>query len=158
MTRLPTKLLRQLPHRLRRTRFPVSDPRIDNARRVSQHPCRIAQCAAPPVGNDIGYLRGIVTTILFIDVLDNLFPTTRLDVYIDIRRTIPFWRQKPLEQQPGTNGVNIGDPQRKTHHRVSGRTAPLRQNSRPATELTEVMHDEEVARKAQLSNHSQLMF
>ena len=157
MTRLPTKLLRQLLHRLRRAHLPVSDPRIDNARRVPQHPRRIAQCTAPPVGNDIGHLRGIVTTILFIDVLNDLFPTARLDIYIDIRWPIPFWRQKPLKQQPGTNGVNIGDPQRKTHHRVSGRTAPLRQNSRPATELTDVVHDEEVARETQLSNHSQLI-
>ena len=157
MPRLAAQPLRQFGDLLRRFGGLVH-PRVDDARRVPQCPGRVAQRATAPIRDDVGHLRRIVPPIAPVDVLDDLLAPPRFDVEVDVRRPVALRRQEPLEQQPRGYGVDVGDPQRETHHRIRRRSAPLRQDFLAPAELADVVDDEEVPRKAQFIDDGQLAF
>ncbi|SKY10424.1 Uncharacterised protein [Mycobacteroides abscessus subsp. abscessus] len=111
---------------------------------------------ATTVCDHVGHLSRILTAILVVDVLDGLFPFVRFDIDIDIRRPVTGRRQEPFEQQTIVHRVHIGDPERIADRRVGGRTTALTQDIAAATELRDVMHHQEIARKIQLRNDFQL--
>ncbi|CFB95985.1 Uncharacterised protein [Mycobacterium tuberculosis] len=66
---------------------PVADllaPRVLLARREAQGAGHVTHRAAPPVGDDVGDLGGVVAAVFVVDVLDDLFALIRLDVDVDV--------------------------------------------------------------------------
>ena len=47
-----------------------------------------------------------------VHVLDDLLSTAALDVQVDIRRALAFWREETLEEQTQTHGIGVGNAQR----------------------------------------------
>ena len=52
------------------------------------------------VGDDVGDLRGVVSSVTLVDVLDDLLAAAGLDVDVDIGRSVAMRGEEPLEQQP----------------------------------------------------------
>ncbi|MNN59104.1 hypothetical protein D3C81_1741960 [compost metagenome] len=96
------------------------------------------------VGVDHRRQRRTVPTIAAKHILDHFFAPVVLEVHVDIRRLVALTRKEALEQQAMLHGVELGDAQHETHHRVGGRTAALTQDALAAGEGDDVVHGQEV--------------
>src|SRR5690606_18041178 len=92
-----------------------------------------------PVGDDVGHLRGVRPAIAFVDVLDDLFAATGLDVEVDVRRSGTTRGEEPLEQQPVLDGVHGGDAEGEADGGVRGGTPPLAEDATAATEVDDLV-------------------
>jgi len=79
---------------------------------------------AGPIGDDVGDLRGVVTAVGVVDVLDDLLAPVGLDVDVDVRGSVALRRQKPFEQQPPPHRVDVGDPERVADRGVGAEPRP----------------------------------
>ena len=145
---------------IRRPRVPVRDllaPRVLLPLRETQGTRHVADRDSPAVGDHIGDLSSVVTAVFVIDVLDDLFALIRFDVDIDVGRSVADRRQETLEQQFVGNRIDRGDTEGITDRRVGRRSPALTQNVVLPTESGDVVHHQEIARKRQLRNDSQLV-
>ena len=69
----------------------------------------VTQRALWPVGDDGRGDGRSLTSILLVDVLDDLLATLVLEVDIDIRRLVPLLRDKPLDQRLHAIRIDLGD-------------------------------------------------
>ena len=145
---------------IRRPRVPVSDllaPRILLSLRESQGAGHVAHRDPPAVGDHIGDLSGVVTAVLVIDVLDDLFALIRLDVDVDIGWPVAGRRQETLEQQLVGHRIDRGDAEGITDCGVGRRSPALAQNVVLPAESGDVVDHQEIAWKRQLRNDFQLV-
>ncbi|MNE20545.1 hypothetical protein D3C80_1136740 [compost metagenome] len=97
-----------------------------------------------------------VSAIASEHILDHFFAPVVLEVHVDIRRLVAFTRQEALEQQAMLHGVELGNAQHETHHRVGRRTAALTQDALAAGEGDDVVHGQEVTFVTELLDQRQL--
>ena len=135
----------------------IFGPCIGLTGRIPECTGHIAYCRTRPIGNDIGNLCGVVTTMPLVDVLNDFFASTRFNVNVDVRRTIALRRKKPFEQQTQLDGVGFGDTQRETHRRVGSRPTTLAVNVVAATKIDKVVNDQEVTGKTKLFDDGELV-
>ena len=124
---------------------------------IAQGLGHVAHRRAGPVGDDVGHLRGVQPPVPGVDVLDDLFAPTALDVDVDVGRTVAFGREEPLEQQAERHRVGLGDADGEAHRRVGRRAAALAEDVGPPAELDQVPHDQEVAGEPQLLDDVELV-
>ena len=65
-------------------------PGVLLARRVAERLGDVADRRLGAVGDHVGHLGGVAAAVLGVDVLDRLLAPTRLDVDVDVRRTVPL--------------------------------------------------------------------
>ena len=80
-------LSRQVGHRLRDV-FGLLTPGVLLSLRETQRAGHVTDRTATSVGDHIGHLRGVITAVTAVDVLDDLLTQIRLDIDVDIGRTI----------------------------------------------------------------------
>ncbi len=117
----------------------------------------VAQRAARAVTDDRGSERGALTTILAIDVLDDLFAPLVLEVDVDVGWLVTFARDETLHEQLAARGVHLGDTQAITHHRVRGRAAALAQDAESPCFAHDVVHREEVGLVGEIGDERELV-
>ncbi len=132
-------------------------PRVLLSLRETQSTGHVAYGDPPAIGDHIGDLCGIVTAVLVVDVLDDFFALIRLDVDVDIGRTVAHRRQETLEQQLVGNRIDRGDTEGITDCRVGRRSPALTQDVVLPTESGDVVDHQEIAWKLQLRNGFQLV-
>ena len=142
--------------RHRGARPDLPHPLVRVGRLVAERPPGVAQREPGPVGDHVGHLRCPVPAVPLVDVLDDFFAPTVLDVEIDVRRTVPAFGKKPLEQQPVPDRIHVRDADRVADRRISRRPPPLAQDPLGRAEPHDVVHDQEVARKAEPLDHVEL--
>src|SRR5450759_5809432 len=71
------------------------------------------------------------------------------DVEIDVRWTVAFWGEEPLEEQPEGDRVGFGDAERVADSAVGGTPPPLAVDVMRGAELDDVDQNQEVPRKVQ---------
>ena len=125
-------------------------------RRVAEGPGHVAHRRAGPVGDHVGHLGGVATSVTSVDVLDDLLPATAFNVDVNVGRSVPLRRHEPFEEQAQVDGVDVGDAQRVADRRVGRRSPPLAEDPRPAAEFDQVPYDQEVPTESQLADHGQL--
>mgnify|MGYP001821029810 CR=1 FL=1 len=96
------------------------------------------------------------SSVLFVDVLNDLFTPVVLDVEIDVRRLCTLDAQEAFEQEIHSNGIDRGDVQTETHRAVGRASAPLTQDVVLPAVLNDFVHGQKVAAVAQLSNDAKL--
>ena len=64
-------------------------------------------------------------TVLFVDVLDDLFASLVFEIDIDIGSFVPLAGDEPFEEQIVTARIDAGDPQTKADSRIGCRPTPL---------------------------------
>ena len=139
-------------------RRPTADPLAPGillALREPQRPRRVAHRTAAAVGDHIGHLRGVVAAVAGVDVLDDLLAQVRLDVDVDIGRSVTGRREEPLEKQSVGHRVDGGDPERVADRRVGRRAPALAQDVVAPAELGDVVHHQEITRELQLGDDLQ---
>ena len=139
---------------------PVADllaPRVLLALREAQGAGHVAHRDPPPVGDDVGDLGGVVTAVFVVDVLDDFFALVGLDVHVDVGRAVAGGRQEALEQQLVGHRIDGGDAEGITDRGVGRRSPALTQDVVLPAEPGDIVHHQEIARKAQLCNDFQLM-
>ncbi|CAB4789536.1 unannotated protein [freshwater metagenome] len=124
---------------------------------VAKGPRHVTLGRAWSIGNDIGHLRGVVTAVAAIDVLNHFFSSTRLDINVNIWRPVSGCREEAFEKEVEPHRVGVGNAECKTGGRVSGRATALAVDVLPAAELRDVPHNQEVAGKAQLLDNGEFM-
>ncbi len=82
-----------------------------------------------------------------VDVLDGLLPPARLDVEIDVGRSVALGREEPLEQQAQPDRVGVGDAERVADRAVCRAPPALAVDARAPAEVDDVPDHEEVARE-----------
>ena len=97
----------------------------------------VAQRTPWPIGNDGSRQRGSMPAVLGIDVLDDFLAPLVLEVDVDVRRLVAFFRDKAFDKHGHARRIDLGDPEAKTHGRVGRRTPALAQN----VLRTRVRHD-----------------
>ena len=140
---------------------PLADllaPGILLALREPQSAGHVAYRAATAVGDDVGDLGGVVAAVAVVDILNGLLPQVRFDVDVDIGWPVPCRGQEPLEQQLVGDRVDVGDAEGVTDRRIGRRSPALGQDAVLPAEPGDVVHHQEVARKVELGNGSQLVF
>jgi MFS family permease len=147
----PEQILRVIKP-LVRFGYAVDDLEVD-AERFSG----LAQCAARAIGRHCGSYRGTVATILFINVLDNLFAALVLEVDVNVRWLAALFADESLEEHVTARGVHFGHPEAVADSRVRGRTSALAKNVFATGEPNNVVHREEVGFVFQLTNKLQLV-
>jgi len=110
-----------------------------------------------PIRDDVGDLGGVLPPVPGVDVLDDLLPAVGLDVHVDVRRPVPLRGEEALEEQPMTDRVDVGDPQGVADRRVRRRPPTLAVDVLLTAERDDVVDHQEVAGKAQLLDHVQLV-
>src|SRR4051812_7423472 len=85
----------------------------------------VAHRTLAPVGDDVGDLRGVVTSVAVVDVLDGLLAKVRFNVDIDVGWPVASRGQEPFEEQFVGDRVDGGDAKRVTHRGVGRRTPSL---------------------------------
>ena len=132
-------------------------PRVLLTRFVPECFGHVAHRGARPIGDHVRDLRGVVAPVPLVHVLDHLLPSATFYVDIDVRRAVALGRQEPLEQQPERHRVGGRDPDGVADRRVGRTPPPLAEDVRPATELDDVPHDQEVAGEVELLDQRQLV-
>ncbi len=117
----------------------------------------VAHGRARPVGDDVGHLGRVAAAVALVDVLDDLLAPPRLDVHVDVGRSVTRRREEALEEQPEVDGVDVGDTERVADGRVGRRAAALAVDVEPPAHPRDVPHHEEVAGEAQLADHGELV-
>ena len=159
----------QVEHRLRNAALGLGTRRLDAtppvdllgvgvllAGGVAERLGHVADRGAGPVGDHVRDLRGVVTAVALVDVLDHLLAPVALDVDVDVGWPVPFGRQEPFEQQAERHGVGLGDAERVADRRVGGASPPLAVDVGAAAELDEVPHHEEVPGEPELLDDVEL--
>ena len=77
--------------------FWVTIPCVDLTRRVAESPASIADRATAAIGNHVCHLRGILTSIAGVHVLDHLLASSRLDVEVNVGRPVAFRGEEALK-------------------------------------------------------------
>src|SRR5690606_4164356 len=96
----------------------VPRPGVDLAGAVAEGPGDVAHGHPWSIGVDVGHLRGTVASVPFVDVLDDFFAASVLDVDVDVRRAHPGVGEEPFEEQIVLDRVDGGDAQRVADRRV----------------------------------------
>ena len=139
-------------------RRPTADPLAPGillALREPQRPRRVAHRTAAAVGDHIGHLRGVVAAVAGVDVLDDLLAQVRLDVDVDIGRSVTGRREEPLEEQSVGHRIDGGNPECIADRRVGSRAPALAQDVVAPAELGDVVHHQEITRELQLGDDLQ---
>ena len=100
----------------------VPIPPLHRARQASdlqvtqaQHLANISQRTARTISNDRCCQCRTFTSILLIDVLDNLFTALMLEINIDVRWFVALFGDKPFNEHLHAIRINFSDTQAKTH-------------------------------------------
>ena len=117
----------------------------------------VAHRAAAAVGDHVGHLGGVLAAVPLVDVLDRLLAQVGFDVDVDVGRSVPGRGQEPLEQQLVCHRVDVGDLQCVADRRVGRRTSALSEDVVESAESGDVVHHQEIARKAELLDDGQLV-
>jgi hypothetical protein len=94
---------------------------------------------------------------MVVDILDYVLAQIGFDVDVDVRWSVAHRGQEPLEQQLVGDRVDVGDPEGVADRRIGRRSPALGQDVVLLAEPGDVVHHQEVARKGQLLNGSQLV-
>src|SRR5215831_2876021 len=89
---------------------------------------------------------GALASVLFVDVLDHLFPALVLEIDIDIRRFVTRRRDKSLEQQAARDGIRLRNSQTVTDDGVRRGSASLAEDLLFFCELHDFMNGQKVRR------------
>ena len=164
---------RQFKHRLRNDRSLFlflllhchrnSSPAIDLFRPgvllagfVAERFGHVAHRRTRPVGDHVGDLCGVMSSVAFIHVLDDFLAAVRLDVDVNVGWAIPLGRQEAFEQQAERHGIGGRDPDGVADRRVRCTPAPLTVNVGTTAEFHEIPHHKEVAGEVELFDQRQL--
>ena len=123
---------------------------------VAERPRHVAHGVLGPIRDDVCDLRGVAPTVLFEDVLDDLFATVGVEVDVDVGLFVSERREKALEGQLVADRVDRRDIEQVADGRVGGRAAALAEDSAAAGVLHDVVHDKEVAGKVFLLDDVEL--
>ena len=132
-------------------------PRVLLALRVTERAGDVAHRGLGAVGDDVGDLGRVLSSVQCVDVLDDLFAPVGLDVDVDVRWLAAFGCEEAFEHQPVEDRVDGGDAQRVADRGVGGRSPSLGEDSLLAAELRDLPHDEEVAGEVQLLDDLELV-
>jgi len=120
---------------------------------ISECARHVAHRRAGAIGDHVGDLRGALTAVALVDVLNDFFATITLDVEVDVGWAVAFGRQEPLEEQPERHRIGLGDAERVAHGTVGRTAAPLTEDVVAFAELHDVPHHEEVTSEPELLDH-----
>ena len=81
-----------------------------------------------------------------------------LEVDVDIRRLVTFFRYEALDKHGHTAWIDLCDTQAKTHGRVRGGTTPLAQDILRTCKRNDVVDRQKVRFVLEVGNQSELMF
>ena len=104
----------------------------------------VANRAARPIGDDGGRNGRALARVLVINVLDHLLAAIVLEIDVDVRRLITLLGNEPLDERLHPRGIDFGNSQAITNHRVRGRTPALTKNLLAAREIDDVVDGQEV--------------
>ena len=93
--------------------------------RQAEDLAHVTHRGADAIPNDVCDHRGMPTSVLFVDVLDDFFAAIVFDVEIDVRRLRALDAQEAFEQEIHTHGIDCRDAQTKTHCAVGGAATAL---------------------------------
>src|SRR5690606_41747712 len=117
----------------------LGDP-VDQFGVQAQCLARIAQDTAVAVGGDHSGQGRTVTTVFFINVLDDFFATLVLEVDVNVRRFFARLTDKARKQGIAVFRVDFGDAQAIAHGGIGGRAPALAQDIAGFGELHNVVH------------------
>ena len=164
---------RQFKHRLRNDRALLlflllhrhrySSPAVDLFRPgvllagfVAERFGHVAHRRTRPVGDHVGNLCGVMSSVAFIHILDDFLAAVGLDVDVNVGWTIPLGRQETFEQQAERHGIGGRDSDGIADRRVRCAPAPLAVDVGTTAEFHEIPHNKEVAGEVELFNQRQL--
>ncbi len=124
---------------------------------VPERLAHVAQRRARPVGDHVGHLRGVQATVAFVDVLDDLLAPARLDVHVDVGRTVAGGGEEALEEQAEGDRVDVGDAEGVADRGGSRRAPALAEDVLAPAEGHDVPDGEEVAREPELADDRELV-
>ena len=110
--------------------------RVDPIQRQAQRLANVPHGGTRPVGDELGRHPGPLAAILFVDILNHLFPALVLEVDIDVRGFGPILGNEPLEEDVDPIRVDGRDPQAITDGRVGRRAASLAEDARARAKRT----------------------
>ena len=116
----------------------------------------VAQGRARPVGDHVGHLGGVQPAVALVDVLDDLLAPARLDVDVDVRRSVAGRGEEAFEQQAEGDGVDVGDAEGVTDRRGGRRSPTLAEDVLVPAERDDVPDGEEVAGEPERADDGQL--
>src|SRR5262249_18605459 len=130
---------------------------VDLAIRHLQYPSDIAQHAARLQRAERDDLRYAFAAVPFLHIADHFIATILAEVDVEVGHRHPLGIEETLEQQPETNGIEIGDGERVGHERPGPRAAPRAdRNALRLSPLDEVGNDEEIAGIFHAFDHAEL--
>ena len=100
----------------------------------------VAHCRLRSIGNDVGNLCSMMTTVSLIHVLNDFFAPATFNININVGWAVAFWRQKPFEQQTQRHRIGLRDVKRITHRAVCRTATTLTVNIGARAELNNVPH------------------
>ena len=110
------------------------------------------------VGGDRGGHAGPFAAVLFINVLDDLFPALVFKVHVDIGGLVPFGADEALEQKVDAVRVHRRYPQAIADRRICRRAPALAKDAALPGEADDVVDGEEVRGEVQPGDQVQFMF
>src|SRR5262245_8805458 len=119
---------------------------VDLAVRHLQHPPDIAQHAARLQRAEGDDLRHAFAAVAFLHITDDFVATILAEVDIEVGHRHPLGIEEAFEQQPETDGIEIGDGEGVGDERAGARAAPRPdRNALRLRPLDEVGNDKEIA-------------
>ena len=124
---------------------------------VAERLSHVADRRPGPVGDHVRDLGGVVAAVALVDVGDDLFAPSGLDVDVYVRRPVTFGGQEALEEKSERDGVRAGDAEGEADSGVGGGPAALAVDVVTPAELDDVPHDEEVAGEPEIADDLELV-
>src|ERR1700678_364119 len=101
-------------------------------------------------------MRDTVGPIFVLHVTDDLVAPLLAEIDVEIRHRNTFGIQKPLEQQPETDGIEIGDVQRPGDERCRAGTAHADRYALPARPFHEIRNDQKITAEIHADDNIEL--
>ncbi len=99
-----------------------------------------------------------MTTVFFVDVLNDFFAALVFEVDVDVRRLAAFFADKAFKEEIDAGGIDTGDAQAVAHRRVGGGPAALTENALRAGEGDDVVDGEEVFGVVEFFDEGEFVF
>ena len=96
-------------------------------------------------------------SILFVNVLDDLFATLMFEIDVDIGSFIAFATDEAFEEKIVLAGIHTGYPEAKANSAIGGRTATLAQNVPRPGESDQVPDGQEIGLIVQVLDDRELV-
>ena len=124
---------------------------------MSEGLAHVAHRGAGAIGDHVGDLCRVLSSISCVHILNDLFTAIALDVDVDVGWPIAFRREKAFEEQAEAHRISVGDAECVTDCRIRRAPASLAEDVRPTAELDEIPHHQEVAGKAEVLDEGQFV-